>query len=533
MGSKVYISEQTLRRFARMETTFMEIMSHHEFGDHIEVICDGYYKMTIEDLSVALNNLTKNNPLLFEFVAGWLYPLFNELGEHLLLEELMPGFPESLLLFRLKYLPMSDDDLLIWSLKSFYESFDIKQMMMSADKRALDYFDIEGLIESIDSNKFAECMPDDNYDYSELLMTDYVHEWDNSLLLADADTRTREMYREFVLNLVELNDPEAIRILGYSSYGGNVVFPDDVNLARECMEKLWKDFSFGYAAYTLGHMYLKGKFDNGTPDYKQAFLYFSVSASFGVVEAACSMADMFMHGQYVSKNLSMADSILSELYGKALIRFEDGNRETHLADIAVRYGELLILTDESSSTEIQRLVNANRCFLHAKFALTEERKVRGAYVDVSLSKRVEDNLARTSKYFKQYKSSHKSDYPSFLEEFVSSRGFCNYSMEASELKNNRFKITVRRNRRGAEPTIEKSLLAHFDFNCCELTSEISFIADKVRYPDKLRNMDSSIVFDTVESRFDKDRNLRIAFLADGTEVMAIEADGYIVKAPKR
>lgn len=526
MRNKIIISEKTLRQFARMEVNLTQLL-FQSMGKECEIFCNEYYRMTLDDIKQVLIKISDSNMSALEFAAVWLFPAFNDLKHNLCLTDLQPGFPETLVMFRVRYLPMTDDEMLLWVFKHLYEDFDLSRIL---EQSANEYFRIDELLETIDYHEFNSCMLPDQQTYTDIIKLDYIHEWDNDLLLREAEEGTRETFENFVVSLCKVDHPDALRILGYASLDGTSIFPCNYELAAECMEKLWRDFSFGYAANTLGHMHMQGLLSGGKPNYRKAFNYFSIGNTFGIEESSCYLAEMFMYGHYVSKNLNMAENLLTELYSKALIHFENGERETHLADVAVRMGELYLnLVPNPGLLCTER---AHRYFLQADHANRIENKVNGLIANTSLNDRIKANLNKTSAFIPAYKSSHKVKYPDCLDEFVFGRGYCDYTLQLTPLKNDRYKFVIFRNRRGAEPNAEMNLVVYSDFGCCDLTDNINFVAENIRNINELNKIKSDIVFDTIETRSMRNsQDDYIVFIHNGEDVFKVQAGNYVIRRP--
>ncbi len=530
-GIMFELSKEQLIRFARLELTLSDIIpflsSEGAFGSR------AFYRMTLEDLQDALNTAVDKDMTVADFATDWFYPIVEELSGCLGLTEILPGFPNTLAMQRFRNPDMEDDEMMMWVFHKLYPVFaDISNVVMNSHMKMKDLSRAEEIVEAIDIHYKNLGVEPGFREYPDIIKSDFINEWDNDLLLRGADENTRKMFVDFVGDLADHNDPDAIRILGYASYGGNSLFDCDWELAARCMDKLWREFGFGYAANSLAHIYYDGRLSDGRPDYGNAFKYFAIGSFMGVTEASCKLADMYMNGQYVAQSYENASTILEGLYARALVRFESGDRNTHLADVAYR----LAMTQQKFAlryTDFALMHRSYSLLLQAASALRAEARTGGVPENSDLGQKINHNIEESKTVFPEYKSSHKTDYPDAVEDFVLMRGYCDYRATFKKLKGNRIKITIQRLKRGGEASPEKSLLPFTDYGMCRMTDSVVCTAEEPMLMGGFAKVPESVVFDTVRNglnHLDSDLG-SLEFIKDGEPVFHMAARSFIVRKP--
>ena len=312
---KIFISKEMLRDYATMDKCWNDITLIPFSKVSIDDIeCSEYYRMDLEDMREVLTKCRSKRISAVSFFLEWWEPMLVHLYDYLELSEMFGPNPGNIKNMRLIDLPTTDEGLLKWIIRHIFDKYE--QFTLSMINAELNEYlsvgqilqQIEWHYEDVDNE---EVLPGR---YIDLIKHDYIMELDNDLILKDADPVTRAVFKEFTDQLAESGDFEALRIKGYASYGGSSLYPCDYQIAADCMEKLWKEGSFGYAANTLGYIYYYGRL--GKPDYEKAFFYFPVGSTYGITESSYKLADMFMKGLYVKRNIGLAASMIERLYGE-------------------------------------------------------------------------------------------------------------------------------------------------------------------------------------------------------------------------
>ncbi|MBQ5754616.1 MAG: sel1 repeat family protein [Oscillospiraceae bacterium] len=127
-----------------------------------------------------------------------------------------------------------------------------------------------------------------------------------------------ELYRRFVAEGAAQNKPGALRALALGSFGGNRAFACDWALARSCLLKLFHSAApaktRGEYAVLLGDLAM-GRFGCGlTPNYSEAFQYYSYAHAQNLVDGGMRLADLYLEGKGTFPCRETASQLLHELY---------------------------------------------------------------------------------------------------------------------------------------------------------------------------------------------------------------------------
>ena len=528
---KIYISKEMLRDYATMSKNWNDITVlpySHVSPDNIE--CSEYYKMDLEDMEEVLTKCRNLHITAISFFLNWWEPMIVHLYEYLCLSDLFGDTPSSIKSTRLTFLPMTDDDFLTWIIRKIYlmyEDFTLSDMQIDL----CEYLQIDQLLLQIkwhwESEGNEEVLPGR---YIDALKRDFIKEYDNDMILRDQDPIIRSAFKTFTDELAEKGDFDALRIKGYACYGGSSIYDCNWQTAADCMEKLWKDGGFGYAANTLGYIYYYGRLSEGTPDYEKAFYYYSVASAFGITESKYKLADMFLKGQFVHKNLSLAAEMIEKLYGEYRYRFEQGDFEGEFADVALRMGNIQLEEMNPLSADLMKF-RAYRFYLQAEFALTLRMQETKFFGDESVMKRLRAKMADLAVDIPHARKTYKDNTPSQLFEFVGSHAYCLYELRLKHLKNDRIKITVTRISRYDDRDSGLTLICYPYFDCCDLTDSISFIASSVLVCEYPEDSEGVLIFDTVNTSENRNRPDSIAFIYNGRPVAIIGAASYEIRKP--
>ena len=526
---KIFISKEMLRDYAAMDKCWNDITLipfSKVSVDDIE--CSEYYRMDLEDMREVLTKCRSKRISAVSFFLEWWEPMLVHLYDYLELSDMFGPNPGNIKNMRLINLPTTDEDLLKWIIRHIFDKYE--QFTLSMINAELnEYLSVGQILQQIEWHYEDE----DNEQvlpgrYIDLIKHDYIMELDNDLILKDADPVTRAIFKEFTDDLAAKGDFEALRIKGYASYGGSSLYPCDYKVAAECMEKLWKEGSFGYAANTLGYIYYYGRL--GEPDYEKAFFYFSIGSTYGITESSYKLADMFMKGLYVKRNLPLAASMIERLYGEERYRFEQGGFEGKFADIAVRMGDLQLQNSDPLIKDLMKL-RAYRFYLQAEFALTlRMQSTRNPY-DRGNMENLRFKMDTLADTLPHKRKTHTDTLPTPLLEFVASHAYCLYELKLKELKNNRVKMQVTRMSRSDDNDLGMTLLCYPYFDCCDLTDEVCITAKDVY--DFAPVSRGTIIFDTVNTNTNSANGVeQIIFTLNGKTVAVISADSYIISRPR-
>ena len=486
-------------------------------------------KFTLDDLAQVLEKVITKNTDAAVFYFTWFEPMILHFYDILQLDRLYGSGPASIETYRLTMMPVTDDDLLAWMLSyilSLYREMSIVQVHVPAS----EYIGAENLLHMIDLQEDENVLPVEERNYIWQIKDDFIRELDNDLILKDVDRYTKKLFTKYVNELCEEKNFNALRIKGFASLGGNSVFKCDYQEAAGCMEILWKEGGFGYAANTLGFIFYEGRLTDGVPDYDQAFRYFSIGHAFGISESTYKLAEMFMEGICVSKNPEMAASLLEKLYIDARYRFEQEDFEGSFAEAAMHMGQLQLKIFNENPAGFRFMHDqALDFFLQARYALTKRAQFGISLSDRKLSEIIEERIAELTAGVRYYKTSYSTPYPGPVRDFLTYRPSGTYSLELKPLKNEKLKITIRRLSGRNETLSPLTLLTYRDLLCCDLTDSVTITGNDAFILSGDR--ESEIIFDDASIESAPDGETMIRFFHGNRETAAIKAAGFTVRRP--
>lgn len=526
----IKISADSLDSFAVYEKDFYDItLLPLAISSEIHIECNHYREFTLDDMAQALEHVIENGKSTASFFLAWFEPLIVNFYDNLMFGNLFGNDASSIDAYHMVYMPQTDEDLLRWIITYIltkYRTMTPIHMHLTA----ADYINAEGLLQMIDYQADECCLPIEERHYIDEVKEDFIRELDNNLILQDSDAFTKKLFRRYVNDLCAKNNYNALRIKGFACSGGNSVFKCDWQEAARCMEILWKDGGFGYAANTLGFMYYDGRLTNGIPDYEEAFKYFSIGHAFGIYESTFKLVDMSLNGVLVSKNYELAGSLIERVYNDTRYRFEDGDFEGAFAEAAMHMGEVQ-LKAFSINPESPDYIRAQAYgfFLQAKYALSMRAKFGTSISDRELAKKIDKYIVGLIGDFKIRKSSLKSSYPGPLKDFIQYRTYGKFELSLKQLKNQRIKVTVTKLPERGFDEPQKTLLTYREFGCCSLTDTISIIAE-----DALAStFQEKLVFDDILIDINIGKRSGIVFLSDDKTVATLEAERFTISKPKK
>ena len=476
-----------------MKRTWFDFWNELPGEGKIEFVIQDFYKMNLDDLYGVLQRCDISGRGVLEFCMNWVKPLMERLYTNLCLDDLFGPDPAAIAGYRMVSLPETEEDIMMWILRKFYLVYsDVTLENMNTPIG--EFLDLKGMITQIEWQAEDEGLPVNERRYIDEIKRDFLMQYDNDLILSDAGEPVRELFRQFCDELADNGDMDALRIKGYACYGGNSVYECDWEAAAECMERLWKEGGFGYAANTLGYIYYYGRLSNNIPDYEKAFYYYSIGNTYGIIESGYKLADMFMYGHFVKQNIDMASSIIERFYGESRYRFEQGEFEGSFADIALRMGKLQLM--KPSAVLPEKRYHAYRLFLQAEFALTMRMLETRQYGDQEVMKKIRKCLSDTYDSVIHRKSSVHIEFPYPLYELVGAHAYCIYNLNVKELKSGT-KLKITRTTCPDNRDYDYTLITYPELSRCDLTDTVSVIAKDVQ--SKSENLVNDIMFDTIRA----------------------------------
>ena len=385
----IFVTQQKLIDFCRYDIGWFDLVGGNE-GDAypsngFDVQCEVDYPMQLEDLRIALSHFADDEVSLEDFLYDWWYPVIVYFFHNLCLDELFGPDPDSMTKVELPTIPMTEEDVLITILAVIAHS-DLDKKLPYTPLPLTNYLDVDSMINMIELFQEDKDLPVTERRFTVPQKTAFINHWDNNLLLNDAPEDIKTLFQSFTDELCEKEVFEALKAKAYACYGGNAVYASDFKESARLLEILWRKFSFGYAANTLGYIHYYGRID-GTPDYEKAFFYYSVASNFNIIEAKYKLADMFMKGQYVLPNPPLAYQTYIKLYDETKFYFENGDAGCDFADCALRLGKALA---ELPSQRLRRYA----VMLEADYAISKRIEKSYEYGDKQVQANIKEELAK-------------------------------------------------------------------------------------------------------------------------------------------
>ena len=380
----------------------------------------------------------------------------------------------------------------------------------------------EDIISRVKVFEFNKGLPKSKWSYSPSQKRHIVMSYEEDKDLDGATEEALLVYKKFVDDLYLMGDVQAMKILAWGHYEGNVVYEQNFFEAEKYLTELYNKTGDPFAANSLGYIYFYGRTSEGEPDYEKAFKFFSYGALAGIDESTYKTGDMLISGQGTVKNIELGLNMIVEGYKDALLRFNDGEYDNKFADYALRMGNAC----RDHLIYGMSLRDAYKFYLEAHYAIEKRIKEGNFYGDKAVKKKIDAALKATERKLdlKKNKTEVKADFPLFLSHIYESH----YPVSVELKKENDICILkVKRIRLipGEEP---KFLVTYPEVSYVGLTSELEYRLEDVgvlKLPDE---------GDTFFSDGFSKNNVTgaIEFYLQGEFMAAVEAKWFVVDVSK-
>lgn len=474
----IFVTQQKLIDFCRYDIGWFELVGGDTEDAYpqegFDVQCEVDYPMQLDDLRTALAHFADDNIPLDDFIFDWWYPIIVYFFHNLCLDDLFGPDPDAMTSIEVPSIPLTDDDVLVTILAVIAHSDLDKKLYKPLPLSR--YLDLDSMMSMIDLFLEDKELPVAERRYTIPQKTAFINHWDNDILLKDAPEDIKKLFRMFTDELCEKQVFEALKAKAYGCYGGNAVYKCDFALSAKLLDILWRNFSFGYAANTLGYIHYYGRID-GKPDYEKAFFYYSVASTFNIIEARYKIADMFLRGQYVKPNPPLAFQTYIKLYDETKFYFENGDCGCDFADCALRLGKAL---SEIPSQRIRRY----SVMLEADYAIRKRIEKAFEYGDNKVRESINAELARAradllldkeySHPFDRWRDICSECATDPIESFVNNHSDSVYTLKLKKLANDRVKFTINRQPAINGNSVHLSLMTQPWSEFCGLVSKLEF-----------------------------------------------------------
>ena len=326
---EIILNREQAREIARYEKTFMDYCEDPE--DELSVSFEEPYQYTLEDLAEAVANIRKKNPTVEQFGENWFYPI-ETLADSFGLEKAAGLTGEQAEdKTGVRGLLASDEEVFAstwFGMSAIWEEHEDEayvaytEQFAELEARITDYLVLRE-VPVLD----REFPPDVMEEYIGRFLSDVYRRGANEKELAVAVKFTDMLCRDDCVT--------ALRLKGYSCYGGNELYACDWKESERCLSRLLDLTGDPEYANTLGYIAYYGRTD-GTPDYEKAFRMYSLAAACGYFEATYKLGDMFRSGRGCRKSETAAKLLYGRVYSDCLEGLERTGETASFADAALR-----------------------------------------------------------------------------------------------------------------------------------------------------------------------------------------------------
>ncbi|MCC8046573.1 MAG: hypothetical protein LIP12_13975 [Clostridiales bacterium] len=405
--TKYLVKSDRMGAFFRYELSFDELLPAEYAGSHIEY--EPYY-VQWSDIRKLLENLRSCNDTPVAFDEKWGSMVVTDLmeqGSLFLLNDEETGKADFTRPYGRKLPENAAEAMYTVAFSLEMSTCEVEEFQPEA--RCRDFIDFECLEQDIslmEEGRFSEIRP--------LFWTDegkahYLRFFDYSGL----DMMVEEelaLVRDAIESLMGKGYPDAMKVMAYSCYGGNRLYPCDWRASHDLLiHLLEKDDPFsneiqkGNYANSLGYIYFYGRCNDGVPQYDKAFYYFSIGMASGCHESVYKLADMFSRGLGTEKNETIARNLIEQVYDTTRELFQAGQYSCEFADAALRMGKVCEQygrkpedadPDSFGSEGSVNLIHAYKYYLEAQLAIELRRKQNKFYGDESVAGRIHEAVER-------------------------------------------------------------------------------------------------------------------------------------------
>ena len=415
-AKKVTVAQ--LRALARNEKTCYEIAKENNFQEGDPVRFTRTYTVTLDDIHQTVENSRRRRNSWKSFIE-WAIALDRmPIADGLELPyDTSPLLPRS----DYDYLVCIINSIRIFTIKSISEHWDFEAQKWDTVKmrrsvkeffKALDSY-FESYEVNMDKNPWE-------WYVAPPIGEKYLIQMDERMYDDSVSDRDCSTFRHFADTLAAQNNIVALRSIAYLSYSGSKAYPQNWKKSRSLLEKLFKLTMEPDYANSLGYIYYYGRCNGGDPEYEKAFPYFHYAAGQGLIEADYKLADMYLNGYGILKNIPAAEKIISNSFSELLNRFRQGEYDGKFADIALRKGRLMeYMAGEQPSEKEYFYTMAHKYYLMAQLAIKARRTLASNYGDSTVEKNIQEALSNIHKHTATSENGQLSAVMSNINELCS------------------------------------------------------------------------------------------------------------------
>ena len=448
MTKEITLNVSELKQFVRYEIP-LEIVKEKPEIEECTVHCSEPYYFTLEDLAIALRNIQKVNPTIYNFHIYWYAPI-----------ELLSEY----IRFKSEENDSEYDNLKLTDFDYFDEiwnDFDCLCQYFDDEQLICDIYDFDSVLEELARYQSNIGKDITEWVFSDIEKENYISNFDSEDYVNQANENQIILARKFIDELCQKENEMALHIKTYSCYGGNRLYDCNWMIARDYAALLFEITDNPIYANTLGYIYYYGRCNDGIPEYNQAFSYFEISAANGIYEGMYKLADMYLNGKGCKKSENTAHSLYNMVYQDCLNKFLKGY-DTNFADAALRMGN------------IHEEEEAYFYYLQADYAAKIRAKDSSFFGDTTVVLNTQKTIDRIKSelpddYFTDY---IEQDEPYYFKELASHNNRCSLSYR---FENGWIKLCAKRLPTQSCPKPDSILVTLPELEYCQRTNEFSYL----------------------------------------------------------
>ena len=547
-------SETELKKFLRGEKFYSEYAK--KVFPPFNIKTNAQYELTAMDIRQALININKSDDCL-DIFKEWFWVIINIFYEDLNIESRRrEDIPEDI--------PENDDEIfavaygmterLYWGLEERFSYKEEEEKYLvnfedspdwdtdDTDKKAIErsaYRAVcDDIISRVESYMHNLGLPKSEWIYSASQKKQLISAYENGESLEGATDEAIELYRKFVTDLEKDGDIQALKALAWGYYEGNEAFRQNFFMAESYLLKLFLKTGDPYAANSLGYIYYYGRTNNGIPDYKKAFQYFSTGALAGVDESIYKAADMLIYGRGTPQNIDVGLNLIIDGYKDTCAMFCEGDLECKFADYALRMGNIC----RDRLVYNMSLRDAYKFYLEAELAIRKRREAANYIGDGSVEIKIKTELRRIRETLglDTGKKELRADFPIYINQLYEDRYPVRVTLKVRK-GSKKGSLKIERYRFGNEIKdffddsedeelkdifkVPKTLLSFPELSWAVLTSEMTYYLEDIVVAQK---SEKGSAFFSDGFRRNENTNA-LEFYSQGELVGAVEAKWYVIR----
>ncbi len=504
---KITYTLEELRKIVRMEDLGSEIW---EAAEEKDIICDGVYDITLDDIEAALNRISEEK-LPAADVLRWHKYLRDTFRGHIGPEDIMesqykPDHP-------VYKFPDSERNVLAFVM-TCADALSVEIKIKGEDKRGDQLTTADSLTEYIRCFRENRKLPEEQWSYPDFMKTAYIDGFNDDRVLEEASEEQRAKYMSYVEELAPKGNLMALHSRCCGRYRGNAVYEQDFRAAKEDAEKLFELTRGPEYANILGCICYYGRC-GGSPDYDAALKYFIYGAANGVHESICKLADMYMNGYGTWKSPETAYKMMLKLYGELYSGYAADEDEDDFADVALRMGNMKL---HGSGTG-RDVMEAVAYLLEAEYAAKKRTEGHDYCGDETLSA-VRKCLDEAREIMPPKKNEGRVMDKDFWSVSRLLADDYDITWEAQRLESGGWFITFRRRPKPGEEKAEKVSITIPQIYYCAFTDNVSGYVEPLRDDMPLRGKADQI--ETGET----EKGIVTVLMDDGRAALVLKGDVF-------